>query len=736
MNCRTEGSWLNSITQSNPMKKIKIKLQYCHGIKKMECTFDLKQRVACIYAPNGVMKTSFAKTFNDVQEGIETNDNLFPDRKSVRIIETSEGKSIESEEVFVVDPYKEDFQSEKLSTLLVNQQLKEKYDEVHRTIDDTTTALLKELAKISGVKTELSDEISVAFTNDYDKLYIALERIEKEVLDDTEPEFGKVNYKIIFNDKVIAFLETKDFKKQLSQYIEKYDELLKASKYFRKGIFNHNNASTIAKNLAENGFFQANHLVYLNSNENKKQEVSTQQELEDIIEREKLSILTNKELVSTFNEIDAKLKANKELRDFREHIITNLTLIPELANLSSFKQKLWISYLKQRKEMFRELISSYRAGKDQLSSIIKQAKNEKTNWIKVIDIFNKRFVVPFSLTVENQDDVILKSEVPSIRFIFKDNDGEATVEKSDLLQVLSNGEKRALYLLNIIFEVEARKNAKQRTLFVIDDIADSFDYKNKYAIIEYLKNIAEEEFFYQIVLTHNFDFFRTIQSRYINRNYSHMINKTHESIELINAEYLKPFSYFKDTFHLNDAVFIATIPFVRNLIEYTKDISDENFIKLTSLLHVKEDTYQIGTDDIMHIFNEVLHKSVKRRGSKKVVELLFLLSEQLIKETNHKVSLENKIVLSIAIRLKAEQYMIDKISDQKKIKAIEKNQTAELFTILRQMKKVDSQTLEILDQVNLMTPENIHFNSFMYEPILDMSDDHLKSLYKSVIALV
>lgn len=28
-----------------------------------------------------------------------------------------------------------------------------------------------------------------------------------------------------------------------------------------------------------------------------------------------------------------------------------------------------------------------------------------------------------------------------------------------------------------------------------------------------------------------------------------------------------------------------------------------------------------------------------------------------------------------------------------------------------------------------MTPENIHFNSFMYEPILDMSDEHLRRLY-------
>lgn len=40
--------------------------------------------------------------------------------------------------------------------------------------------------------------------------------------------------------------------------------------------------------------------------------------------------------------------------------------------------------------------------------------------------------------------------------------------------------------------------------------------------------------------------------------------------------------------------------------------------------------------------------------------------------------------------------------------------------------------LSTLDDVALMTPEAIHINSFMYEPILDMSGQHLADLYKSV----
>ena len=37
---------------------------------------------------------------------------------------------------------------------------------------------------------------------------------------------------------------------------------------------------------------------------------------------------------------------------------------------------------------------------------------------------------------------------------------------------------------------------------------------------------------------------------------------------------------------------------------------------------------------------------------------------------------------------------------------------------------------KILEGVSLMTPESIHVNAFMYEPIIDMSDTALRKLYR------
>src|SRR5690606_4640876 len=86
-------------------------------------------------------------------------------------------------------------------------------------------------------------------------------------------------------------------------------------------------------------------------------------------------------------------------------------------------------------------------------------------------------------------------------------------DKSSLLSVLSKGEQRAFYILQLLFDVESRKQMNQKTLLILDDIANSFDYKNKYAIIEYIKELHQNTIFKLLILTHNFDFYRTVAKR-------------------------------------------------------------------------------------------------------------------------------------------------------------------------------------------------------------------------------
>ena len=325
----------------------------------------------------------------------------------------------------------------------------------------------------------------------------------------------------------------------------------------------------------------------------------------------------------------------------------------------------------------------------------------------------------------------------SLAFTFEDGDEHAPVEKDALMQTLSTGEKRAFYILNIIFEVEVRKKANQETIFIVDDIADSFDYRNKYAIIQYLKDISEESHFKQIILTHNFDFFRTINSRFVDYSHCLMALKDSNGILLEQASGIKNIfvNDWKPNFFIDPKKKIASIPFIRNLIEFTKGVGDSDFVKLTSLLHWKSDSSNIIEKELDAIYDAMFNTNgVSSNGNSIMVDVIWREADECLTACTG-INLEIKIVLSIAIRLAAEKFMVEKINDSEFVDRIASNQTYKLLSKFKELYPADLDPIETIQRVVLMTPENIHLNSFMYEPILDMSDEHLRKLYGDVLSL-
>jgi energy-coupling factor transporter ATP-binding protein EcfA2 len=716
------------------MKKLILNLENCYGIKKLETEFNFseKKNTFAIYAPNGVMKTSLAKTFKDLSKNKDSKDLVFTERETKREIQNEDGDNLSSEEVFVIEPYNEQFNSDKLSTLVVKKELREKYDKAHQSINEAKENFLEKIGVKSGLtskKDNIQEEIEKSFNGEF---FDIIEGLEKQIKEGESTNFSEIEYSQVFNDKSLAFLGTSDFKTRIKAYIEKYNEIIEESTYLKRD-FNYYHATTVQKNLKDNGFFEARHSVNL-FNGHSRQEITNSEDFKELVKQEKEKILDSEDLQKEFDTIDKKL-SNAQLRDLRNYLLNHKEILPELENLEDFQKKLWIAYFIKQKELYENLVSNYREKKIEISWIIEEAKNEKTDWESAVRDFNDRFKgLPFKLKIENKDDVILKTKTPSIKFIFHDSGSgeEKEVERKNLLEILSQGERRALYILNIIFEVEARKKGDQKTLFIVDDIVDSFDYKNKYAIIEYLKDISKENNFYQIILTHNFDFFRTIEGRFVGRGNCKMVVKTESKISLESASYLKPFNYFKDNLDKKDEILIASIPFVRNLAEYCGH--EEQYKKLTSLLHIKKEGGEEGLKikDLETIFKTVLKdkKTLELKNhTKSVFDLIFELADKISQNTDETIELENKIVLSIAIRLKAEIFMIKKINNQGFIEKIKKNQTVELIKEYKNKFPTETKNVELLEQINLMPPENIHLNSFMYEPILDMSNESLRYLY-------
>ena len=392
------------------------------------------------------------------------------------------------------------------------------------------------------------------------------------------------------------------------------------------------------------------------------------------------------------------------------------------------------------------------SNKQELESIENEAKLEETLWFEAVDTFKERFHVPFSLDIEDHSNTILGTTAPNVVFKFTNDTGDTVqFNRGQLtsLDVLSIGERRAMYLLYVIFEFKARQASGRRTVIIVDDIADSFDYKNKYAIIEYLKEIVEEDLFRMLVLTHNFDFYRTFQSRVLTegskRSTSYIAQKEQDqSISLLRGgdNYVSnPFDVWRRNFSNNPAIIVAMIPVVRNLIEYKEGTSSADYMLLTSLLHIKEDTRDLRLSDLERIISSSIKSTSFSSGidrNKLVIDFIFETADALCANpVIDEVRLENKVSLSIVIRLKAEEFLWSKVSNQSPIRGV---QTGKLYdryvsefcsSPSPEIKKIRS----VLSQVILMTPENIHINSFMYEPLMDLSVHHLVNLYHAVSEL-
>lgn len=599
--------------------------------------------------------------------------------------------------------------------------------------------LTKALKKVSGTKVDIPGLVSQVFTQQDDNFFDALTRISYEVERLDEAPFPDVPYDRLFNSNTEKILNDPKFQSVLAEYVTRLNELLDQSTFFSRAKFSYYNAETVSKSLAAQGFFDAKHSLLL-AGESTPRQVSSRKELETLILEEKERIAEDPELRSQLSAIEKAITGNQANRDFLAFISDHPELLTHFANITRFKQELWTSYLKECEELYTRAVASFKDSEARRRAIEKQAAAERTRWEEVIDLFNTRFSVPFTLVPRNREKVMLAQEsFLTLDFEFKDGGGASHMDREHLLRVLSTGERKAFYILNVLFEVEARKEAEGTTLFVIDDIADSFDYKNKYAIIQYLKDMSEQDKFRLIILTHNFDFLRTIFGRnVVTYGGCFMAEKSVDRVTLTpmaGSIITNPFTKdFKKKIFTDGMRRVASIPFTRNLIEYSRGNKDADYLTLTSLIHLKEGTRTTTQAELDRIFGEVfpgLSGGPWSDGNESVLDMVYAQAEIAL-TADEGVNFANKIVLSMAIRLRAEEFMVSALDADGFDETITSNQTWHLFNAFKQRGLGSEPTLDSLRRVLLITPENIHINSFMYEPILDMSDHSLRELYSEV----
>src|SRR5699024_9296453 len=125
------------------MEQLKVQFSNCYGISSLDEIFDFtsnrnKAKAYAVYAPNGLMKTSFAKTFEKLSKGEQPKEERFG-RQADCIVEV-DGVGINAEDVYVLKAEVDiDSDTEAVTNILINEEYKSRYD-----------SLVKELTQIKS----------------------------------------------------------------------------------------------------------------------------------------------------------------------------------------------------------------------------------------------------------------------------------------------------------------------------------------------------------------------------------------------------------------------------------------------------------------------------------------------------------------------------------------------------------------------------------------------------------
>lgn len=434
------------------MKNLKVELKYCHGISDIDYNFELNNDYL-IYAPNGTMKTSFSKTFMDYKNNTKSYDVYFPIRESVRNIKIDKENDLNINNLLIINNDDYEVANEKMTSLLVNPSLKKEYDQVYFSLETIYTDLNKTIKKHTGVELQTMF-IDLEISN--------LQEIQDYYLDSSNvnDKFINIKYNKLFTDDNLKILEQKDVVESVDNYIKICNKMIDNSDIFVKNIFELYNLKSIIKSLNSNNYFALGHLLKFKSIKDKEKfyeyNKNTIESLINNLEEE----LNKDENIKKANEtLTGKIKS-QELNTF---LSTNQWIIPMIKDLDKLKKEFWhyILSTNEIKIKVEDYINTYKENEEKIKEIITKSNSEGNleKWDSAINEFNNKFInMPFMLEIKNISDVILKNEVCSLIYKFREEkEINDNVDKGLLKDNLSKGERKAFSILNLIFEIQYRK---------------------------------------------------------------------------------------------------------------------------------------------------------------------------------------------------------------------------------------------------------------------------------------
>jgi hypothetical protein len=252
----------------------------CYGIKEFDMGRGIdfaRSNKALIYAPNGVMKTSFTKVFEDLSKGEASRDRIFPSAVTSYSITyyannytftSSNPRNIPScNAVYVVNSFADNFEftKETVSTLLADEATRNEYNVLMAQFMEQIKVLEAELATKSGltkpkVKDALIADLQLSRTADWPDIINALHTLLEA--EETIEYLGEIKHTVLFSEKAVKEYGKPEFRNYIQQYIDRLGELLQNSELLTTS-FTDRSAESLTKSFSSNNLFSANHKVVL-----------------------------------------------------------------------------------------------------------------------------------------------------------------------------------------------------------------------------------------------------------------------------------------------------------------------------------------------------------------------------------------------------------------------------------------------------------------------------------------
>ena len=220
----------------------------CYGLKRFNLPNINFSRCnkALIYAPNGVMKSSLSKVFDDISKGSATSDRIFQNvissysvthYTSQYVFSSANATQLPAtDKVYVVNTFNNSFEftKETVSTLLADETTRNAYNVLMAQFSGEIKQIEEKLRVLTGltkpqIKGRLITDLGLTGTADWTDIFEKLNELYSTR--QTLEYLNDCTYLELFNDKVMAVYGKREFLASIEEYISSLNTYLKTTPF-------------------------------------------------------------------------------------------------------------------------------------------------------------------------------------------------------------------------------------------------------------------------------------------------------------------------------------------------------------------------------------------------------------------------------------------------------------------------------------------------------------------------